>query len=101
MTTRSHQYLNEDGFADGGHAYGRGFAIAWQRGPLLSEGPNGAYIEDVIEAVRARLLFHQSTRCACDENAQALGHLDRALEHLAGRQERVKAEAAERAELGG
>ena len=76
----------------GGVASGRGFAISWQNGPLgtgdLRREPNGAFVEDVLEAVVDRMLFYQEAsggRFQCEENAQALFHIRRALAWLDSR----------------
>lgn len=81
-------YHDADGNPEGGVTYGHGFTISWQRGPLGRVGtderqqPNGAFVEDVIAAVRTRLEFYQAGKFACDENAEALKHLNRALVEL-------------------
>ena len=95
----------------GGNAFGPGFAIGWQHGPLGRHVPgpagcavqsiprhgqgcvagctrraqNGAFVEDVIEAAADRLRYYQSGRFACDENATALAHIEAALRVLDGR----------------
>lgn len=72
----SAQYWTKNDCADGGHTNGRGFTIAWQRGPLVVEGrrfmPNGAFIEDVIDAVIDRLQYHQKTKFKCTANYVSL-----------------------------
>jgi hypothetical protein len=66
----------------GGVSTGIGFTISWQNGPLgrdeTRRTSNGAFVEDVIEAVQRRIHFYQSAsqgRFACEENAEALKHL--------------------------
>ena len=72
----------------GGVSTGRGFTISWQNGPLGKIGtperrePNGAFVEDVIQAVIGRIEFYQSSRFRCQENADALSCLYEAAMHL-------------------
>lgn len=58
--------------------------IRWQQGPLVIDGqrnePNGCFVETVIEAAKQRLEYYQTTRFACTENAEMIGHLEAALE---------------------
>lgn len=84
------RHWNDDkGNPEGGHTYGNGFAIAWQRGPLgrgeSRQPPNGAFVEDVIRAAAKRLEFYQAGKFACESNARALDHLYEALESLRSR----------------
>lgn len=79
-------WKDEDGRPAGGISSGRGFTISWQNGPLspgneLKE-PNGAFVEDVIDAVIARIEFYQESRFACEDNEQALSYLREAAETL-------------------
>ena len=64
----------------GGVSSGRGFTISWQNGALGRgndrKEPNGAFVEDVIQAVIGRLREYQDTPFACSENADALDHLE-------------------------
>lgn len=72
----------------GGVSTGIGFTISWQNGPLgrsgTSErhGPNGAFVEDVIQAVIGRIEFYQASRFSCQDNLDALKHLQVAAECL-------------------
>lgn len=72
----------------GGVSTGRGFTISWQHGPLgpmgtpLRQEPNGAFVEDVIQAVIRRIEFYQATKFACKENADALEALYLAAQRL-------------------
>ena len=92
--TLDEHYLDNDGNPEGGITAAIGILISWQRGPLGRIGtaerkqPNGAFVEDVIHAARARLDFYQSSQFACDENAEAIKHLNRALDALAARTKR-------------
>lgn len=84
---------NEDGVVTGGSSTGIGFHIAWQDGPLdrNKKGeprPNGAFIEDVIEAAHDRLVAMQESKFACVENEMAIGHLAGALAALDARAKR-------------
>lgn len=80
---------DENGNPTGGSVRGTGFSIDWQNGPLGRgadrKEPNGAFVEDVIDAARQRIKFYQEAsqgRFACPENALALRYLDMALEAL-------------------
>ena len=69
----------------GGHTFGIGFSISWQNGPL-GRGvdrtlPNGAFVEDIIDAARDRI-EHYQTLFPCAENDEALEHLRAALTAL-------------------
>lgn len=82
----SHQFRDSRENPEGGHTFGRGFAIAWQRGPLgrgeERQEPNGAFVEDIILAAKDRLLFYQGSKFKCEENAEAIRCLDAALNAL-------------------
>lgn len=82
----SEQWTDADGNPAGGVATGRGFTISWQNGPLgkgeARREPNGAFVEDVVEAVADRIRFHQAGKFACEENLQALQALDLAARAL-------------------
>lgn len=83
MSFQSHQFLDADGNPSGGHTFGTGFAIAWQNGPL-GRGvdraePNGAFVEDIIEAAINRLEHFERSKFACAANAIAIDHLQRSL----------------------
>ena len=62
----------------GGVSTGKGFTISWQNGPLGRIGtdkrsePNGAFVEDIIGAVKGRFKFYQEGEFACEENAQCI-----------------------------
>ena len=82
MITSNH-FSDSNGTPAGGTTYGRGFAIGWQNGPLGTgdqrQEPNGAFVEDIIQAAKDRLEHYQSSRFACSENAKAIEHLTAAL----------------------
>lgn len=95
MPITSSHFTDKDGNPDGGQTHGCGFTIAWQRGPMVKpdgsrDEPNGAFVEDIIEAARDRLLYYLSTKFNCPENHVAIDRLDRALgalrERTKGRQ---------------
>lgn len=89
---REHHEFDGDKPA-GGVTEGRGFVINWQNGPLMVDGvrkePNGAFVEDVIQAAVGRLRAYQEGpipgghgRFMCRENALAITHLQEALHWL-------------------
>lgn len=59
--------------------------IVFQHGPVPEVGHNGCRIEDVIEVIQDRLLDHQGRDLACEENAEALYHLEMAHDALVRR----------------
>lgn len=87
----SHHWSDEDGNPGGGCSYGTGFTISWQNGPLgrgsKRNAPNGAFVEDVIDACADRIEYYQSGKFNCDCNQEALEHLNKALEALRRRTE--------------
>ena len=97
----SKHWSDDNGAPEGGHTCGTGFTIAWQRGPLGRIGtdervqPNGAFVEDVLAAVIDRVNVYQDSRFACDENAEALKHLQLAAEALDSRTKRREAAKTE------
>lgn len=99
MTITSHHFSDAEGNLGGGQTFGRGFAIAWQRGPLgrgeQRREPNGAFVEDIIRAALSRLEFYQESKFNCQENATAIQHLKAALASLESRTARREAEGTE------
>jgi hypothetical protein len=79
------------GNPQGGISAGIGFTIAWQRGPL-TEGRNGAFILEVLEALRLHLQYYQNGKFCCTENVIAIGHLQAAINALNARTKRRAAE---------
>lgn len=83
--TENH-FVDADGNPAGGTTFGRGFAIAWQNGPLVAGGrrsePNGAFVEDIIQAAIGRIEFYQASQFVCQTNADALESLRTAISHL-------------------
>ena len=89
--------LTEEGLPAGGLVVGVGLSIDWQNGPLGRCGttdrvePNGAFVEDVIEAARQRIEHYQEAsggRFRCGENARAITKLEEALLWLDKRTQR-------------
>lgn len=114
MTTTftAFNWHDANGNPSGGIAYGNGFTISWQNGPLgrhtpdcvpggtCAPGctrvpPNGAFVEDVIAAVRQRLECYQASKFHCEENRIALEHLACAADVLAARTKAREARAVE------
>lgn len=96
---KSEHWNDENNNPAGGSTFGNGFAISWQNGPLgrgdERKEPNGAFVEDVIEAAADRIRYYQSSRFACDYNAKALEHLEAALESLNDRTANREARSVE------
>ena len=91
-----------DGNPSGGFCVGTGIHISWQNGPLgrgdERKVPDGAFVEEVIEAARQRLEFYQSAsdcRFACRENAEAIAKLEEALAWLKKRTDDREARSVE------
>jgi len=78
--------VDENGNPTGGATTGTGIRIQWQNGPLGTgkdrKEPNGAFVEDVIDAARDRLEFYQGSQFRCNMNSLAIFHLEKALEFL-------------------
>ena len=111
---KSEHWNDANGNPEGGTTFGNGFAIGWQHGPLgrhsencdpalngpCGEGctrraPNGAFVEDVIDACADRIRYYQGGRFASDYNAKALEHLEAALAALDQRTKDREARAVE------
>lgn len=79
-------WVDENKAPAGGVTFGVGFAISWQNGPLnrgqKRKEPNGAFVEDIIEAAYRRIEFYNLAGFGCKENDKALVHLELALKHL-------------------
>lgn len=94
------QHWSDDkGRPAGGVSSGRGFTISWQNGPLgrgnERKEPNGAFVEDVLQAVIQRIVFYQDSEFACEENADALAYLRLAAKRLDDRTKDRDARAVE------
>lgn len=85
-------WTDENGNPAGGTSFGTGFCVSWQHGPLgrgeERREPNGAFVETLLAVVKSRIGFYQSAadgRFACEENADAIKHIEAALERLDSR----------------
>ncbi len=78
---------DDNGNPLGGTVIGPGIRIQWQNGPLgrPPKEPNGAFVEDLIEAARQRLAYYQVGKFSCRENALAITKLEEALHWLHAR----------------
>jgi hypothetical protein len=97
MTRLDSNFTEADGTTPaGGTSTGIGFAIAWQKGPcpfvkvepsgeMIQPARNGAFLIEVLEACRARLVAYQDSPYACVENAQALKNLETSIGNLKSR----------------
>ena len=78
-----HNNDDDNGNPAGGEASGSGFHIKWQDGPLGRgedrKEANGAFVEDVVSAVLARMEYYQKGRFACRENALVITKLEEAM----------------------
>lgn len=83
---KSEHWNDEKGNPAGGISQDTGFVISWQNGPLGRgedrKEPNGAFVENVLEAALDRLEFYEASRFSCEENRQAIYHLELAREFL-------------------
>lgn len=86
--TVNQNWTEQDGDHDGGVSYGPGFAISWQRGPIKETHRNGAFLIDVLEACHHQLAYFQNSKYACQENDDALKHLEKAIASLESRRAR-------------
>ena len=86
MNGHFNEFHLDDGVPTGGISCGRGFTISWQNGALgrgnEKREPNGAFVEDVIDAVIRRIAAYQDSKFACPENADALASLRQAAKRL-------------------
>jgi hypothetical protein len=70
----------QEGYADG-EQYA--IFIRWQNGIIQDGQQNGAFVEDVIEAARQRIMFFNSRpESRCRENSVAITKLEEALQWL-------------------
>ncbi len=99
VPSEENHWTDADGNPAGGCSFGPGLCISWQNGPL-GRGedrvePNGAFVESVIATAATRLRFYQGSRFHCEENANALAHLEAALEALDSRARRRETQGVE------
>ncbi len=65
------------------HDKNQSFAsVSFQNGAIKESGVNGCHNEDLLAIVFDRLRGFQSGKFACEENAEAMFHLGKALEWL-------------------
>lgn len=79
-----HNFTQGGNIPDGGAAYGEGFCITWQRGSL-ENGRNGAFLIEILNVCKAQLLFYQKSKFPCQENVEALEHLQKCIDVLDSR----------------
>ena len=68
--------------------------IYFQNGPVnreAGERPNGTFVEDVLEVCKFRLVAYQASDFKHDANAQAIGHIQQAIDVLNERRDERKA----------
>ena len=89
----SKHWSDTDGLPLGGAAFGAGFTISWQRGPVGQgedrAAPNGAFVEDVLRVCLDRLNHYQKDGRS-EEHATASKHVSLALAALDLRKEKRK-----------
>jgi len=90
------------GYPAGGTVVGTGFTISWQRGPLGRGddrlAPNGAFVEDVIQAAIQRIEHYNEAafgQFSCAENTLALANLRAAIKSLEARTARREQQEVE------
>ncbi len=92
-------WLDSDGRPQGGITQATGLLISWQNGPLgrgsERREPNGAFVETVIAAAVDRIRFYNGAGFSCDENDEAIVHLNRALDALSRRTARRESAGTE------
>ena len=80
---KAHHFTDEHDRPAGGTTTGTGFTIGWQNGPLgrgpERRAPNGAFVEDIIDAARDRIAWYNEMGFECEENMEAIDHLEKAL----------------------
>lgn len=86
---RQDHRVDADGNPTGGFTLATGIEIKWQDGPLgrgeTRIAPNGAFVEGVIQAAIGRLEFFERAadgKFSCEENRDAIHHLESALWEL-------------------
>lgn len=110
LQTCTSDHVLEDGKPAGGETYAdvgvpgeegywRILYVKWQDGPLgrgkQRQEPNGLFVETLIKAAADRIEFYERTQFACEENAQALAHLNEALRWLESRTARREKDGVE------
>lgn len=69
--------------------------VNFQEGPIKEVGVNGVCNEDLLLMVHARLDSFQHSEYACDENEEAISHIEAAVKALRSRTNRRKAAGIE------
>lgn len=87
---KSENNVDRHGNPTGGWVRGNGLKVRWQEGPLgrPPKTPNGAFVDDLLEAALQRLHFYQEAsngKFACRENAIAITKIEEALHWLLAR----------------
>ena len=57
-------------------------SVSFQKGPVKEAGKNGCFMEDLLHICQHRLECFQAGPFACQENAEALDYITKALEAL-------------------
>lgn len=81
-------WTNDNGTHNGGVSTGIGFTISWQRGPINEAGRNGAFLIEVLQSCFNQLEYFQNSNYSCQENVEALIHLQKCIELLESRRNR-------------
>lgn len=87
MTPINQNWQDEYGNHQGGTSTGTGFTIAWQRGPL-TEGRNGAFLIEVLEACQSQINYVNQGKFNCTESTVASELITDAIKILSSRSER-------------
>jgi hypothetical protein len=89
-------HVDGDENPTGGNVRSQGIIIDWQDGPRGNgedgqlAAPNGAFVEDVIQAAKQRLEFFQTSKFKHNANKKAIDALQKALDALVSRSEERK-----------
>lgn len=90
-----HEYIV--GFTNSREIYNKiPFAkVSFQNGPIIENGVNGCHQEDLLAIVIDRLQCFQAGEFACDDNQEAMEHIEKALKCLNRRTEERKKRGVE------
>ena len=78
LPVHNHHRVDQDGNPAGGCSHGNGFTIHWQDGPTGVAGRNGAFVEEVNDAVISRLQAFQAGNFPHEANQFAITKLQEA-----------------------
>ena len=79
LPVHNHHRVDQDGNPAGGCSHGNGFTIHWQDGPTKEAGGrNGAFVEEVNDAVISRLQAFQAGKFPHEANEFAITKLQEA-----------------------